>query len=659
MNIIDVLLRVDDRLNPALKNIPGSLSGAVLAGNLMAGAFNTAFSAITNGIGAVGNAIAKGIDTQQSIIMTAGSFANAMGASFNEAESYVLKLQGRFAELAASLPGSTDDYVNLFRNVGDDVAAINKEMNNGVFNAKQYEEQITQLVSRFTILGSQPGLTKLQMNSAFTNFFTEGQTYKGFKQSSAEFMSKNAVFRNALEDVLGNQRLEDLNNPQKLEILQKALEITLPQDTLDRLGNTLGGNIESLKTKLFDPTVGLFSFERDLRSNVEGNQNIITALTETTKRLWVTGNSVFVEISKVFKNLGLSAGDPMDWLYKKILEFNSWISDVSDFFQDINYSITTTKDLDLQGVFDKIWNKTSDFLADQAVNFFENIVPKIFDSVISGLAGVFDLLFNNSDSTQAQNRILTSIFTGITLSIGNAFKPENIGQTFKALALVVGGFVVTGVIGAIGAALAGLPLVIIGSVALIASAWITNWEDVKLGASFMFDEFKTSLGNFAQAMLDGMINITKFIADQFVELSNKFGGVFRRLFPMVNVVSSAISLATPTQAPPSAMRFGGGRADGNLPGGIIGDIARTLLNEATASPGSDPVVANTSELILNRAQQTQLFSGLSRGSNNSLNIQSLVVQATSSNPEELSSQIVRCLENAWSSFENSKLAVNS
>jgi hypothetical protein len=110
----------------------------------------------------------------------------------------------------------------------------------------------------------------------------------------------------------------------------------------------------------------------------------------------------------------------------------------------------------------------------------------------------------------------------------------------------------------------------------------------------------------------------KFVIDGIVGVRRQIGSLIDRI-PGVNI--------------PSGMKAG------NAADGFIPDAFRRELNAMPA--GSQPVIANSSELILNRDQQAALLQPRS----NSINFGGITINAGSTtNPRELASQVIAEIE---------------
>ncbi|NJN88970.1 MAG: hypothetical protein HC878_00345, partial [Leptolyngbyaceae cyanobacterium SL_5_14] len=322
-NLIDVLIKTTDQLSPSIDRIKGNLAGAVLTGNLMSSALTGAFNLATQGVQAFGSALADAMDTQNSVIMTAGYMSEIMGVPFEQGTQFVTEMTSRMALLAADLPGTTADFTAFARNILDDVALINKETNGGILDLSSFNGQIDLITSKFQLLANQPGLTKAQGIGAFQSILG-GRSIVQLEK--LEFFRTNPSFLNALKSVeqgMGKS-FEEMTRPERLAGLIESLNNAISDTTIDKLRGTLSAQLEGFKTKLIDPNVGLFGLLRDVDDKIAGQQNIIEALTNTAFIVLSGKNSLFGTLNSLFAELGF-ATDPMKVLYDAILFVNQEI----------------------------------------------------------------------------------------------------------------------------------------------------------------------------------------------------------------------------------------------------------------------------------------------------------------------------------------------
>jgi hypothetical protein len=663
-NIIDVLLRLNDQLNPALNTMQGSLVAGVAKGTIFGNAITGAFNLASNAVGGFISSINQGIEAQQSLVMTVGSMATVMSSTYNEAEGLVTKLQGRLANAAATLPGDTEGYISFFRQISDDVGAINKEMNNGVFNTKQYEDEIVNLTSKFQILADQPGLTAAQGTNAFQQIL--GGT-KAEDLGKFEFFKANPSFLNAIQALVKEQgkNLDEMTKPERYKLLVAALDRAVTDETIDKLSKTLGGQLAALKSTILDPTTGVFGLSRDLDLRLEGQQTVINALTESADVLFGGKDSLFSQLMILFDTLGLGF-DPMAALYDGIKGVNKQIQRVANIVLLLNSALSTGENQEriVSDLKRRLGSALSDWTNNLAQNIEEGIplVVGFIKDIIQGAIAVS----NFADANIDEGAIMMAIGRGLVKAFQQNFQFDNVGE--------FGSFIAGNIIATLKNTTPVIAYrfvnylreaIIEGAVSLV-SAYIQNWDSVvtvfsaqfnglKDGIPASFNIIRTSVTN---VILDFKIGILEFFsnlgdvwknaASQVLNLVPNILGNMVRSLPGGNLIANAIPLVanqsaqnTPVANPNYSI---GGRFNGQIPNaadGFLGNLISAFTRESQNMPsGSTPVIANSSEAILNRAQQGQLGRLINQGTRiikGDVNIGTINFPATSGemSPQEI------------------------
>lgn len=233
------------------------------AGNLMASGVMTGLSAMKDGYDALTSSIAEAASIQTKMIGSAGSLSAITGMSFKEATGFTKQLNGELAELAATLPGVTQDYVSTANTLATPVAKALKLGNNGILDESQLNSQLKELTKNLTVAsvgigGSAEDTSLFAQRALGTGSLAElRQLNLGEKSPIVTFM----------EEILKERGLTDLKGldaAQRLDVLSEASTRITPQEQIDALSNSVEGMIEGVRSSILDPNVGLFGMLRPL-----------------------------------------------------------------------------------------------------------------------------------------------------------------------------------------------------------------------------------------------------------------------------------------------------------------------------------------------------------------------------------------------------------
>jgi len=672
-NLINVIIDLKENLTAKMGEFKGSLAGAVLQGNLMSSALTGAFQVATSAVGAFTDALSNAIDTQQTIIMTSGSMASILGTTFEQGNDFVLEMNSRLAVLAGSLPGVTAEYTAFANGIVDDLGLVNKEANNGFIDMESFNEDIDLVTSKFQILSQQPGLSKAQSMGAFQSILGGrdlGQLEK------LEFFRANPSFINALKQVeegMGKS-FEEMTKPERLEGLIEALNTSITDETLGKLTESLGSQIEGLKTNLLDPQVGLFGLMRDTNTTIEGQQSVLEALTATAKVLFGADNSLFATISDLFQVLGLST-DPMANLYGFILNVNQEIIGLSTVIRRISSFLGNSSDIGSMPGFiqDNIGGLISEY-SNRFISQADILIPRIFRAIYDGVAIGVDFLLLAATSinwTGLAGTLANSLGSALTYALA----PENLGSTLKIAGLAAAVLVAPLVLPAIAAVFAGIPLAAAAITIGVIAAYRQNWDSVTLGISSMWGEFTAGIIAKIQFLSGSMSGKVEGIKLEIVSFFGQFGEMWRNLAETVlNAMGKITQIGSSIASVPSnpmnivqqgaaigARLLGGGRAEGNIPNaadGFLPGLLSAVGRESRAMPsGSQVVVANTSEMILNRAQQAMMGRSQPTFVPGNLNIGNINLAASPGlTPEQTADRVMQLVAQRFETWKSSQLS---
>jgi hypothetical protein len=647
-NVVSTKIVAVDQASGVFAKLNNSMRSSVLQGNLMASAITSGLGAATKGVGALLSGMKEVVGIQQSNIAVAGDFMKLTGQSYGEATQFIDNFSASMAKAAASLPGDTKDYVSLGQGIMDNLIPAFKGLD-GVLDEANYSkalESITKMgalraaTSGVDVNLASQGLSKALGGASLAElknlkYFEANPAVISFIEQQAQKMGKD---------------LKDMTYRERATVVEAALKV--PDDIIAASTQSIEGLIQGLKSSLLDPQVGLFGMMRDLEPNVEGNQTVIQATNDLLKKVLSPGGPLS-SLKEIFEIIGVEMGDPMEGLYNAI----NWTSNKLDElggFLDRNQAGIAKFVYGAKQAFERLKEAPGKFISEsissllrgfnqsrgegstdygsivgkalaQATNFFAKQVLSMvanmdYGALMVGLFNVGKLVISGIGSFLANLDWQVYMAGGAAL-LGAALFTTLMASFLPAVAtafIVVAGGLVAGIAGVLSApvllAIAGVGLVIVGVMKYFGISFKDVWGFVVSSVVGML----RSIVDVMKGSWNLVTSAVKFVIDGIVGVWRQIGSLIDRI-PGVNI--------------PSGMKAG------NAADGFIPDAFRRELNAMPA--GSQPVIANSSELILNRDQQAALLQPRS----NSINFGGITINAGSTtNPRELASQVIAEIE---------------
>ena len=273
-------------------------------------------------------------------------------ANMEEAIQYQQDTNQVFAKMAGSLPGVTNDYVQVGKRLSDTMARITSgDFQNALIEAnkirateegrKFYGEKITgtgaqaQRDVMTTLLGEMTKQTTLAGLGGRSGaggiagaYGLPGLTERMLSQqevSMGQFQRYAAVFSDpTIQDALS--RNVDLinktlpNTTARFRAMKKLLEEVVTPEMIDKLRTSVDGVYQGLKASLFDPDTGLFGLGRQFkafgkRMNSYGQyldkaNNVVKTMAEAAPE----DLSIFEMLANIFSNIGQVLQPIVDFL---------------------------------------------------------------------------------------------------------------------------------------------------------------------------------------------------------------------------------------------------------------------------------------------------------------------------------------------------------
>jgi hypothetical protein len=307
-----VLVRLDviDSLTPKLSQITGALNATLGMGGLLG-----ALSAVTAGFTGFASGINQAMKIDVSSIAQAGDLATKLGINFQKARGVVADTRQEIAKMAAALPGETADFNNIAQAISSTVAGISQG------SAEVYKNKLKELTQSYGVLGAiagsnngfgAQGLNKLLSGTASLN-----------EVSRIDLFQRNPQLLEAIRKEAGGRDLKALSTQQRFDILNKAGKRAVTSDTLAAFEGTLDSQIQTVKTKLFDPDVGIFGFFRKI--DTRGGRTGLDAI-----------SNLFYGLTDLSSQVGKLTGFRGDSIMEGFIDIVDWFSDLTNYARGLN-----------------------------------------------------------------------------------------------------------------------------------------------------------------------------------------------------------------------------------------------------------------------------------------------------------------------------------
>jgi murein DD-endopeptidase MepM/ murein hydrolase activator NlpD len=281
-------------------------------GNMMTNAIVAGFQAGTKlmmmPFRAGANALGERLRDEMQDIRTAGGLFSISEVSkqqgkgglfgtFYDAEKYTKDQNRYLAKLAGSLPGDTQQYINVARQIADGIFRIvtNDEKNavktaqilagargasptemkqfgmgGGSARAAAGKEMVGEM-TKLTVLagmGGRGGQGAHGLPMLIERMFSEQQVSMGmFRRYAAIF--GDPMIKNALERNLGKINATTKDTNARFLALQNTLREIVTDDLVERMRKSVSGTIEALRTAFLNPEVGLLGLGRPIMRTVK------------------------------------------------------------------------------------------------------------------------------------------------------------------------------------------------------------------------------------------------------------------------------------------------------------------------------------------------------------------------------------------------------
>lgn len=484
----------------------------------------------------------------------------------------------------------------------------------------------------------------------------------------------------------GIDQLDEINVGERLQLLEKIINASLSDETLDKLGDTLSGTWEGFLGSLFGEQTGILSIMRDLNETTEGTQSVFTEIKVLATSVLGKGG-LFSSIANLLQSLGINI-DIMPKLRDGVISLNQFVQGITQYLTNFTSGTSIFVSFSPQRLGLMLGTLITDMFSGLV-----SVAPSLIDSLVGFAINGIQTLVATMDSiggskfggmvailvtkiTEGGQKVVPYLVNGLVkgtnfaidamvgflgsmdwerlfVGLGSALSRIDWGSLAVTVLKVASIAVVVGIVGFFGSLISGVAL-LVGAVILGLSAIVTANGDKIIGFfQSIGDAIYNAIVGFFQLVLDfeatirnlvisGLTNIVNGLTTAFNTINNLIGKALSVInqIPLAGSVSN-IGKVTSTIIP--------SKAEGYFPNGLL----MGALAESKKMPsGSRLLMANSSEAILTRNQQSVIASNLRNPqSSSTVTIGSINVYGNS-NPEQTANLVI---EKIKSSFNQAKL----
>ncbi len=334
-----------------------TIEKGVIAGIVVEGVTRV-FDMIANATGGAINylkgAVQERVQDEMSDIKSAGGIFSigkdkkvAWADTFDEGMALQKKLNAEMANLAAALPGTTNDYVRNMKQVTDTamkavtmdtkgmITELNAMKDLGIANVKTQQEafvQTTKQLAKFSTLAEQGSGGGTPFTMLMEQIISsENVNIEGMKRRYVQL--RDPLISGALKDFEKEMNAAKAGSPKRIAAMFKALNKAFPPEVIAAMEKSADGIYQAMKSYIFDPDIGWFGLGRIIKmdfSAFKGNK--MGKLEENM--------SLFELFVKMFGAFGQVLGPILAELPKILEVFDPLIQPMKEFYVNAENTVS-------------------------------------------------------------------------------------------------------------------------------------------------------------------------------------------------------------------------------------------------------------------------------------------------------------------------------
>jgi hypothetical protein len=432
-------------------------------------------------------AFTKASENEINRLAAGGAISNSFDKkiSFDDGLSLFDEIKVKLAKSAASLPGTTSDYITVFRSLSDDMAtALNSSKMGGKQLSNLFREKVPKAVENLVLQTKLYGqdIPVSSITKTYSKLLSTGKV-----NAREIFVQRNPVLRTSIEkwEKDNGKKLSSLNIRERFEALNKIFGDSISPQQFAGLTESFQAKVETLKSFLFDPDIGFLGFERKFKG-LDGKDTtmfeslakvigpVIEGFASLAQNLIKFGDPLQGANSFIEKMIGPS----VEAFVSNMNLFNSVFQTTEGAFETrLQTALKTAfnfdyKTFDYSGAIDKFFN----FIAKGIEDFGKNLKPgdefsESINSLLGGFFKVLSAIVSRASQAAASNPIAAFQFVAVT-NPGLIFQGIiALMTTVAALGPIIGFLapVIGAAVSAVGSAILAITPVFVTSLVGIAS----------------------------------------------------------------------------------------------------------------------------------------------------------------------------------------------
>lgn len=451
-----------------------------------------------------------------------GAYGSDLQANIDGFENLYYEVE----EIAAKLPGATEEYMDFLNQISGAVAKATD-------SPEEFEKMALDMTQNFGLLvkaGRAQGLLAKDAVRGIQAYASEGWG----ALEGTELFTKGGAFADALQQII-NVEGEAKDYEGRMDQANRAAD-KAAGDLSNAYNKTFTSIMETFRHKLFGKKSGIFSFYKDLDEEMEGNQSVF----EEVKGILVSivgETGIFASIARLFN---LDDNSVMNFIRDSAYNFNMWLARVKLFLLELESLGETSLSVGELASFDWLEGAIDFLITNAIVKPLNWIAENPIDAI--AVVGKFILAIGNGLVNAFSNLSWKTLLIGAGVAAAIAGSLTFLGTALGATILTVIGLLAGTITAPVIAAIAAVGLAIVGIFKLfgvelkditgfISGALKGIWSFIKFGfkawgtllkliidaALLPFRQFKSSV----EFLWDGLISGVNYL----IGIANKIPGI--------------------------------------------------------------------------------------------------------------------------------------
>ena len=262
-NKVEVLLVAKDNITATIRGMRGNIASGIGDAIGTMATLGAAIAASAIAFSSLGTGFSKAAEMQTSQINSAYTLATMIGSTVTDAKKAVKELNAEMVKLGDTLPGATENYQKFAQTLTPSTAGIAKG------NMEKYKSTTLE-TSKYGALMTAIGGGDASENAMTLKRYLSGTLSQG-EAHRHELFAKNSTYTTFETQAakrlgfMGKDWEKQMTTAQRIAVFNLAGSLMFTPAMIAAYGNTADTQYQALKSKLFNPTVGIFGFSREIK----------------------------------------------------------------------------------------------------------------------------------------------------------------------------------------------------------------------------------------------------------------------------------------------------------------------------------------------------------------------------------------------------------